>query len=203
MRGRTFLELVSQYPRLADMRELASQKVVEGGWEVWLQVELARHIKRCREGNHLFVREQRYPQIQRMPRNQEEQELLAGTNKYCDFYAAIDRGRAGLYDETYIELKCINPCDPNPCASALRRFGDDINKVKELRKIYERFGALWPNACCALVYYGSVQSVIEACSIVSEIGILYFSQDLKQYKICSLGEADKNYSGLSVLAIEP
>jgi hypothetical protein len=108
---------------------LASHDDIRGGWEVWLQVEIALRI--CIEDKQICTREQPY----RDP-NQGGYFRLDGTNTpnqahaaRCDFHLARREGPA---DEIYVELKCINQGTGDPLGDAWNRYRADITKLKTI-----------------------------------------------------------------------
>ncbi|QCO14706.1 hypothetical protein D3869_05415 [Azospirillum brasilense] len=110
---------------------------IRGGWEVWLQLEIAHGFLTI-GGNWTCDREWPYP----------------STNAGAPFltYAAagpawgttanpVAAARADFYlrraaipaDDVYIELKCINPTHATPLQDAWNRFNADVVKQQTLR----------------------------------------------------------------------
>ena len=112
MRPKEFLELVSGYD-CSKVSILTEEKRLNGGWEVWLQVEIAGYLLYIKnQGADMCIeRERFYP----------------NTQMRCDFYISYLRSR----DETYIELKCQNACAQHPLADITNRFSNDIIKQKD------------------------------------------------------------------------
>lgn len=122
---------------------LASAQGIAGGWEVWLQVELALFLKdKMGEDNINFERERIY------------REFGIDSNQRCDFLISYGGAGTGGYDNTFIELKCQNPYGkPNPLTDALKRFQSDIEKVRAIPE--------HPIIACMLVCYGTIDKVAE------------------------------------------
>lgn len=112
MRPQHFLELVSEFD-CTKIETLTEDSWLDGGWEVWLQVEMACYLRdRAEEGANVQIkREVLYP----------------GTQKRCDFFISYGGDR----DETYIELKCQNACASNPPNDITNRFINDIKKQSD------------------------------------------------------------------------
>lgn len=112
MRIEQFLEYVKQYD-IQYLQDIICDKRLRGGWEVWLQVELAKHLLGIEELNNIQIeREVTYPSNLRR----------------CDLFISYNGGR----DETYIELKCQNVSAYNPVKDVFGRFQNDIAKQKSL-----------------------------------------------------------------------
>lgn len=126
MRPQQFLELVSGFD-CTKIKMLTEESWLDGGWEVWLQVEMACYLRdRAEEGANVQIkREVPYP----------------GTQKRCDFFISYGGGR----DETYIELKCQNACASNPLNDVTYRFINDIEKQRD--PVIKNF----PGFCLAVV----------------------------------------------------
>ncbi len=124
MRVQQFLEAMSGY-NFQTAEFLASQPKVNGGWEVWFQVEMAMYlIDALGEDDIVFSREEYYP----------------GSVDRCDFYVEYNSGR----DQTYIELKCQNPFARNPVNDVFTRLMSDIRKQGNHSNV--------PGFCLAAVY---------------------------------------------------
>ncbi|WP_454018843.1 hypothetical protein [Azospirillum sp. Marseille-Q6669] len=110
---------------------------IRGGWEVWLQLEIAHGFLNI-PGNWTCEREQPYPSTN-------------GGNPFLSYTAVgpawgVSANRraaaradfylcrnAGIADDVYIELKCINQTHANPIHDAWGRFEADIIKQQTLR----------------------------------------------------------------------
>jgi hypothetical protein len=91
--------------------ELSTSNNISGGWEVWLQVELAMHLRDKTDlHNVTVIRECPYP----------------GSRLRCDFFFSYGDRR----DPTYVELKCQLPGSDDPIPEALSRFKEDIGKQR-------------------------------------------------------------------------
>lgn len=88
-----------------------------GGWEVWMQVELAKGLIR-EESIDKIEREKQYP----------------GHQIRCDLYAERSVGQRL---KVYIELKCINYKTQNPQERVLDGFVADCQKLKARLPQYE------------------------------------------------------------------
>lgn len=92
---------------------------LNGGWEVWLQVELGMHLlERGQWGDFQIEREVIYPSTR-----------SSGAVKRCDFY--ITYLEIAMHDETYIELKCQNVFEHDSLNKVIIRLTQDIQKQKE------------------------------------------------------------------------
>ncbi len=110
MRSEQLFNALASY-NWAEAETLASVQRFKGGWEGWLQVELAKHLYALLGQYHVEIeRERRYP----------DRPIR------CDFYFSY--GIAGK-DETYIELKCQNPMAQNPLQDIGDRFAEDLEKA--------------------------------------------------------------------------
>lgn len=109
---------------------------IRGGWEVWLQLEIA-HAFLHADGNWTCEREQPYPST-----SQRRQFLtysavagVAGTATKRNAAARADfflHRTQGMADEAYIELKCINATRNNAVLNAWGRFEADVVKQQIL-----------------------------------------------------------------------
>ena len=135
MRSQQFFERLNQFGDFRKATVFASEQVVNGGWEVWMQVEIAYAFSQTLTDVDRFVfeREKTYPD----------------EDKRCDFYMGIN-GAAGDLDPTYMELKCINPFDLEPSKSAIVRYLVDIKKAVDVGQF----------VACLLVYCGNWRHVI-------------------------------------------
>lgn len=141
MRSKQLLGVISHYfehvspPSLAITKRLASNTGIEGGWEVWLQVEIALAFVTFEEGR-ICIREDTYPSgdaekpFIAYNRGSNTAEFVAKKNSSarCDFHLHR-RDNFRPQDDTYVELKCINPNTNHPEKDAMNRFFDDLNKI--------------------------------------------------------------------------
>lgn len=162
MRFETLKTLLSSYD-FTNADILAKIPIVNGGWEVWLQVEFGmQFVKKCNEKDINFSREVKYP----------------CSSQKCDFHFSYGSGKR---DETYFELKCINPFHKNPKNDAISRFVDDIVKVHSIK---EQNNYLL-NCVCMLYYVGDeteFRQKIEAKGI-----------DSNNIKICGIPNINSSF----------
>ena len=124
MRSQEFLDIMGSYD-FDKARKIASWGNLHGGWEVWMQIEIARHLT---EKSDIQIIEREVP----YPRHGRDR---------CDF--KISKAYPYQNDNTYIELKCMNPGIANPIADAKQRFENDIHKIERLYSIdYSCFALL-------------------------------------------------------------
>ena len=136
MRSQQFFERLNQFGDFRKAKDFASQQIVNSGWEVWLQVEIAYAFKQTLSAGDslVFEREKTYP----------------GEARRCDFYLGIvNKTKKIEVDPTYIELKCINPYDGDPKASAIDRYYLDIEKALSVK----------PFVVCLLMYCGNWREI--------------------------------------------
>lgn len=137
---------------------LLSNPVVNGGLEVWFQVELAIQTK-CLMHNYVITREVTYPD----------------DSQRCDLYCF----NQGQPEEAYIELKCMNPFHAERCEG---EFIHDIEKVRRLEK--KILTAVAKNktiitVLCMLIYYGDVFSLKERLNVNLQNK---YSDNIKEYQ---------------------
>ncbi|MDQ2104619.1 hypothetical protein [Azospirillum isscasi] len=130
---------------------------IRGGWEVWLQLEIAHGFLTV-AGNWTCERERPYPSTNA---GNPYLTYAAGgpawgvTNNInaaarADFYL---HRNAGVADDAYIELKCISPTNANPIQDAWNRFQADIVKQQTLRG-----GNAGLNCISVLATFGTFQA---------------------------------------------
>ncbi|CAO3373066.1 hypothetical protein [Azospirillum argentinense] len=110
---------------------------IRGGWEVWLQLEIAHGFLNI-AGNWTCDREWPYPSTNAAapfltytaagPAWGTTANPVAAAR--ADFYL---RRTVGMADDVYIELKCINPTHATPLQDAWNRFHGDVVKQQTLR----------------------------------------------------------------------
>ncbi|WP_149164248.1 hypothetical protein [Azospirillum brasilense] len=137
-------------------REIAAGESISGGWEVWLQLEIAYgFLKIASERGYASKcsREEAYPSqdIKKIKKeidgkmNEETDEAneikpyISTTGPVRDKNSAaradfLLKWNMGIFvtDDTYVELKCINQSHNNPVRHAWKRFEDDIIKQTDL-----------------------------------------------------------------------
>lgn len=139
MRSQHILTIVARRIPVGKASWFASADNFRGGWEGWLQAEIAHAFYEDRAATEI-TREQPYPSG-----------LGAGHHRYlaynpangmvataahpaarCDFY--VRRPAVfGPADESYLELKCISPSAMNAVDDAWNRFRADVTKIDALR----------------------------------------------------------------------
>jgi hypothetical protein len=113
MRIQQFFEAMCDYD-FSRAAGLAVSGKIMGGWESWLQVELAMYLV-GKLADARIIREMTYPD----------------EAARCDFYIEYGGGR----DPTYVELKCQLPGRGDTINDALLRFQRDIAKQKNYPEI--------------------------------------------------------------------
>lgn len=131
------IEKFLSYVRKIDVRKaiyLLSNPVVNGGLEIWFQVEMASQTYQDMK-NYMVIREVTYPY----------------DSQRCDLYY-INQGQP---EEAYIELKCMNPFNPKRC---IGNFINDVNKSLTLQNNLSK-SATKHNTnitiLCMLIFYGN------------------------------------------------
>lgn len=173
MRIEQFLEYVKQYD-IQNLQDIICDKRLRGGWEVWLQVELAKHLLGIEELNNIQIeREVKYP----------------SNLGRCDLFISYNEG----YDQTYIELKCQNVSAYNPVKDVFGRFQNDIAKQKSLSNTNIA------GFCLAVVRckFNAMASAIGGIKTVIGASSSAYLLDLETHTTFNLKE---NYSALTALA---
>ncbi|HTQ15135.1 MAG TPA: hypothetical protein VMH86_14770 [Rhizomicrobium sp.] len=150
MRSQPFLQWLSQNYNPAVAQAIAGQPVFRGGWEGWLQVEIARTF--LANANTICEREMRYPD---------------GNGAYISYAGGVANGgvgagaaaradfflqrNAGMLDQTYLELKCSNSLAGNPVQDAWARFDNDIAKITAIAGVNPAL-----NCIALLAYWGQL-----------------------------------------------
>lgn len=148
MRAQPFLQFLQANYDPANAANLANNNNIRGGWEPWFQVEIALTFVN-QGGNRICTREDSYPSGQAAPH------IWIGNNPApppayvavtapgirCDFHLHRPAG-AGLQDDTYVELKCINPNVGNPWADSWNRYGNDIVKLQNILALNNNINAI-------------------------------------------------------------
>ncbi|TWA71298.1 hypothetical protein FBZ82_103272 [Azospirillum brasilense] len=139
MRCQQFLETIKKcfdkgLIDYAKFEEFSTSKAITGGWEVWLQLEIAYgFLKISTDEGYGFtcVREEVYPYTAMGQYINRAGVTLDRRSAACsDFFL---RKTGLLYgDDTYVELKCINQSHVDPLGNAWRRFDNDIQKQTDL-----------------------------------------------------------------------
>jgi hypothetical protein len=147
MRAQQLLGYLKNLP-LNKTDEFAHNINFSGGWEAWLQAEIGYAVYSA-DTSSLIRREVRYPDgAGAYLRYGTPPGAAAGAAPVatagaapanaarCDFYLQRPAGiGGGAADETYIELKCINPTVGNPINDGWNRFEDDVVKLGALKGI--------------------------------------------------------------------
>lgn len=141
MRSHNFLVFLQNNYNHERAANLANNRNIRGGWEVWLQVEIALAFVNQEEGTRICQREEPYPaEIENQWITYSNQTGVAQVTSHrnqaarCDF-CLCRHNPHGQMDYTYVELKCINPNAPNPLQDAWERFDSDIRKVQAIRQL--------------------------------------------------------------------
>jgi hypothetical protein len=143
MRAQQFLIFLQQnYAGWQRAAGLANNQNIQGGWEAWLQVEIALTVVQA--NNQLVCqREAPYltgnldsPFIGYTGGPNPLARAVANQNNAarCDFYLYRPDG-VSIQDNTYVELKCINPNSFAPLDDAWNRFRNDITKIKTISNV--------------------------------------------------------------------
>lgn len=134
MRWQSLFENLLDYD-FSKAEEIANTTIINGGWEVWFQVEFAYHMKQ-KNASFQLKREEIYP---------------GGVITRCDFLIWYGTpNRTTFHDPTYIELKCINQLAANPKQDAIRRYISDLTKNIPPNNIVG----------CMLLFYGNDQDIL-------------------------------------------
>jgi hypothetical protein len=156
MRAQPFLNFLAQNYNSTRAANLANNQNIRGGWEAWLQVEIGL-IFVNQGGQQICDREVAYPSGQIanpwIGYNPLNQQATPTPNQNqaarCDFYLHRPGGNNQQQDDTYVELKCINPNALNPLQDAWTRFDNDIRKIRAIAQIN-----LLVNGIALLATYG-------------------------------------------------
>lgn len=145
MRAQTLLQFLAQNYRNTAAANLANNQNIRGGWEIWLQVEIALTFVTL-GGQGTCEREIAYPSGQQNtpyiaynPGYNPPAWAVPNPSARCDFYLHRSNGTA-QQDDTYIELKCVNPNAYNiyridPITDAWNRFKQDIAKIQAIGQV--------------------------------------------------------------------
>lgn len=118
MRPQKFLDWVKDY-NIEKLQDIIGNDWLNGGWEVWLQVELSMFLGVLLGQNNIYIeREVVYPSTR-----------SGSAAKRCDFYIAYSK--KGGKDETYIELKCQNASEDDSLNKVIIRLTKDIQKQEQ------------------------------------------------------------------------
>jgi len=141
MRTQPFFNYLSSHLAfdLAKINYFATNVGFAGGWEGWLQCEIAAALRT--DVPFRIEREKRYESKGRMMQYDSKTSTAAFTNDArnaarADFFIETTSG----HDQTHFELKCIyaygGPAD------AWKRFGDDVKKIQTLSKLDSTLNAI-------------------------------------------------------------
>ncbi|MCB8836507.1 hypothetical protein [Aurantimonas sp. VKM B-3413] len=135
----TILQAYQDNPRYIDLDKasyFASTVQLRGGWEVWLQLEIASVFMQASQGSQTCDREYPYPAQGGgyLAYNAANGAVTVVPNanaaSRCDFFL---HRTAGMADDTYLELKCILAAGPDPLNNAWNRFHADVAKQQALQ----------------------------------------------------------------------
>lgn len=158
MRTQTFLENLGTRYNANEAQRLASLPGIHGGWEVWLQIEIAKTFMDI-DSTVSFYREQPYSNSLNanapwISYNKQTKIATYTANRNsaskCDFFMVHSGGR----DQTYLELKCINPNNNNPLNDAWTRYNQDIDKIIGINTLDPNI-----NGIALLATYGTFPSI--------------------------------------------
>lgn len=168
MRYTQFFENLKQLD-YGKIYELATKGDVNGGWEIWLQVEIASCLTKKFQG--------------RIYHTKREIPYEDGSGRKCDFviwYEYIGDSSGEQHDVSYIELKCINPCVVSPQTDALYRYHEDIIKADSISGM----------VACMLVYYGDIgyaKRYLSDKAKLDEIHVLNYNGPASEVQITNVG----------------
>ena len=159
MRTQAFLENLGARYNANEAQRLSSLPGIHGGWEVWLQIEIAKTFMNI-DSTVSFYRE--YPYSNQAHANAPWISYNRATKRAsytssrksaskCDFFMVHSGGR----DQTYLELKCINPNKVSgPNADAWKRYNDDMDKIVGVTNLDPNI-----NGIALLATYGTFPSI--------------------------------------------
>jgi hypothetical protein len=154
MRAEPFLRWLATHYDTARAESIASTVRFKGGWEGWLQVEIARKFLDV-NGAQVCAREVPYPSGQ----NGQYVTPDGGLTNDLRFAARADfylRRKGSSVDETYLELKCTNQYADDPVDDAWKRFHKDVAKIINVQNTNKSL-----NCIALLAYWGTVDFVTE------------------------------------------
>jgi len=150
MRAKPFLQYLQAYYNPQTAAFLADTPDIRGGWEVWLQVEIARTFVSLNQ-NWICERELSYPSGNLfnpyLTYDADDDLAPVGTTSNARYAARCDfflyrKESISIADETYIELKCINPSVQYPHRDAWTRFKKDVIKIQALQKANKQLNCI-------------------------------------------------------------
>ncbi len=158
MRTQTFLEILGANYIVAEAQKLSSIPGINGGWEVWLQVEIAKTFVAL-DNTWSFNREQPYQNPLNGPApwiayNRQTKIASYSRNRNSASKSDFSMLHAGNRDLTYLELKCINPNTNSASNDAWNRYRDDLNKIIGITKLDQSI-----NGIALLATYGTFPSI--------------------------------------------
>ncbi|MGH6870890.1 MAG: hypothetical protein ACREHE_05220 [Rhizomicrobium sp.] len=152
MRSQAFLQSLAVNYNPANAQFVAGTPAFRGGWEGWLQVEIARTFIAA-QVNNVCEREMRYPDgqgtyVSYNPINGAQGGANGAQAARADFF--LQRPVAiGVQDQTFLELKCSNALAGNPVQDAWARFDADIAKITAIMGVNNVL-----NCIALLAYWG-------------------------------------------------
>jgi hypothetical protein len=155
MRAQPFLNWLYTNYQPGTAMQVASNPQFRGGWEGWLQVEIARTF--IQNQTQLCAREVCYPDGngQFISYDAEEDEAHGGVANRraaarADFFM---RRNEGIADDTYIELKTSSFAAGNPMRDAWWRFYEDTLKIAAIQEVNPAV-----NCFSMLAYWGTLET---------------------------------------------
>jgi hypothetical protein len=148
MRLQNFMQWLSESYDPSTAIEVAGNPDFRGGWEGWMQVEIARTF--LGHPSRVCEREFPYPDggagypptyLSYNRGNNTAAKGADGRNAArCDFLLQYNNEEGiGVADQTFIEIKCSNAQARYPEQDAWHRFNADINKISALKGVYGGF----------------------------------------------------------------
>lgn len=150
MRAQPFLQVLSCFYNTSVAEEVSQLSDFRGGWETWLQVEIARtFIKKYNA--QLCIRELPYPSATKGKYLNSNGQTVTDVRSAArtDFF--MQRPSGFSTDDTYIELKCTNNASDYPVSDAWTRFQSDIGKISTMQKANSSL-----NCIATLAYHGTL-----------------------------------------------
>jgi len=163
MRVQPYLNWLSENYDTARASAIAQQTNFKGGWEGWLQVEIAMTFLEKNEAQ-TCTREVPYP----APAfGQSSGQYITKDGTYTDNANAAARAdfmlqrTGGSVDETYVELKCSNFKEGgNAVSDAWKRFFDDVQKITNVQAANKSL-----NCIATVCYYGSLPLATDGTNV--------------------------------------
>lgn len=158
MRTQAFLENLGGHYQANEAQKLASLPGIHGGWEVWLQIEIAKTFIAI-DNTVSFYREQPFSNqfninAPWIAYNNQTKIASYTANRNSASKSDFFMTHAGGRDNTYLELKCINPNANNPVNDAWSRYRNDIDKITGITRLDQSI-----NGIALLATYGTFPSI--------------------------------------------